>query len=77
MLAAKSEIASTKYEQDWVDLEKRILELIRNKNEALLNKEYDLSQQMEQDQKNLEEKKNEETPPTRLKLLMNSELVGT
>jgi ATP-dependent Clp protease ATP-binding subunit ClpC len=56
LLAAKSEVASTKYEQDWVDLEKRILELIRNKNEALLNKEYDLSQQMEQDQKNLEEK---------------------
>lgn len=56
LLAAKTEIKNTDYEKDWVDLEKQILELIRNKNEALLNRQFDLSKQLETDQRNLEEK---------------------
>jgi ATP-dependent Clp protease ATP-binding subunit ClpC len=56
LLAAKNEVKNSQYEKDWVELEKQILELIRNKNEALLNRQYDLSKQLEIDQKTLEEK---------------------
>jgi ATP-dependent Clp protease ATP-binding subunit ClpC len=43
-------------EKEWVDLERQILELIKNKNEAILSKNFELSEQFEKDQKELESK---------------------
>jgi ATP-dependent Clp protease ATP-binding subunit ClpC len=45
-----------KNEKDWVDIEKQILELITQKNEAILNRNIELSNKFESDQKSLEEK---------------------
>lgn len=57
-------------EKNWSSIEKQILDLIRQKNEAILNHNVELSQKFEEDQKKLEEElaklniKNKETKKT-------------
>jgi ATP-dependent Clp protease ATP-binding subunit ClpC len=43
-------------EEDWVEIEKQILNLIKQKNEAILNSDLELSKKIGTDQKKLEEK---------------------
>jgi len=45
----------TQNEEEWANLEKQILDLIRNKNEAILNQDFELSAKHEKEQKALEE----------------------
>jgi ATP-dependent Clp protease ATP-binding subunit ClpC len=45
-----------KNDQAWVEIEKQILDLIRQKNEAILNRNVELSNKFEFDQKQLEER---------------------
>ncbi len=42
-------------EKKWIDIEKQILSLIKEKNEAILNNNFELSEKFEKDQKKLEE----------------------
>ncbi len=43
-------------ENSWADVEKQILDLIKQKNEAILNQNFELSEKFEQDQRELEQK---------------------
>lgn len=47
---------SQEAEKDWAELEKQILSLIKQKNDAILNQNFELSKKFEIDQKKLEEK---------------------
>jgi ATP-dependent Clp protease ATP-binding subunit ClpC len=53
---AQKQIQDKQKEEEWVDIEKRILDLIKKKNNAILNQDLELSQKIEDDQKKLEEK---------------------
>ncbi len=54
-IAAHEKSKTTKKaENSWIDIEKKILELIREKNEAIMSRNVELSQKFEQDQKKLE-----------------------
>jgi len=55
LLSAEDAQLSKKQEENWSSIEKQILELIRQKNEAILNNQNDLSKKIEKDQKKLEE----------------------
>ena len=46
----------SKNEQDWLEIEKQILDLIKQKHDAILNSDPNLGQQCEDDQKTLEQK---------------------
>jgi len=47
---------SKQEEKSWAEIERQILELIKQKNEAILSQNFDLSKKFEEEQKTLEEK---------------------
>ena len=55
LMTAKNYSETSKQEQDWVNIEKQILELIKQKNDAIINGNMDLTAKFEDDQKQLEE----------------------
>ena len=54
IMSAKEMEKTKKSEKGWVDVEKQILELIKEKNEAILQQNFELSEKFEKDQKDLE-----------------------
>jgi ATP-dependent Clp protease ATP-binding subunit ClpC len=52
----QDQLQDKKTEHTWADLEKQILALIRQKNEAILDQNFELSRQFEQEQKDLEQR---------------------
>jgi len=56
LLSAQDAKLTKKQEESWAEIEQQILELIRHKNEALLNNQPELSKKFETDQRKLEEK---------------------
>ena len=55
-LNARQKSHSKKEQASWEDIEKQILKLIQQKNEAILSKDLERSSQLEKDQKELEQK---------------------
>jgi ATP-dependent Clp protease ATP-binding subunit ClpC len=56
IIASNQTNTSREQEQNWIDVEKQILQLIKEKNEAILNHNLELSEKFEKDQKELEQK---------------------
>ncbi len=55
-IQSQKDTSSKKDKQSWETIEKQILELIKQKNEAILNNQRELSEKFEKDQKGLEQK---------------------
>ena len=55
ILANEQSLGNKANEKHWTEIEKQILDLIRQKNEAILSHNVELSQKFEEDQKKLEE----------------------
>jgi ATP-dependent Clp protease ATP-binding subunit ClpC len=55
-LNARQKNHSKSEEANWEDIEKQILSLIQQKNDAILNEDFESSNKLEKDQKNLENK---------------------
>lgn len=54
ILSAKELKSNKKADKSWMNVEKQILDLIKEKNEAILQQNFELSEKFEKDQKNLE-----------------------
>jgi ATP-dependent Clp protease ATP-binding subunit ClpC len=54
LLTSEQTKGNRETEKGWVDIEKQILLLIKEKNEAILNQNFELSEKFEKDQKELE-----------------------
>jgi len=55
LLSAEEANLTQKQEENWASVEKQILDLIRNKNEAILKNQPELTKKLESDQKKLEQ----------------------
>jgi ATP-dependent Clp protease ATP-binding subunit ClpC len=55
VLANELSVGTKQNEKNWAEIEKQILDLIRQKNEAILSHNLELTQRFEEDQKKLEE----------------------
>jgi ATP-dependent Clp protease ATP-binding subunit ClpC len=53
---AEKNCITKKKEQEWIDIERQILDLIKQKNDAILNNNLELTKKFEEDQRELEEK---------------------
>ncbi len=55
IVAFEKNKANSKTEEEWANIERKILELIREKNEAIINQNNELSSKFEEEQKKLEQ----------------------